>query len=197
MAWKAPWQMYDDVAEEYAAQFHDELASKPFDRALLESVRARCGDGDVADLGCGPGQVGRYVGATIGLDLSLRMLRHCSFPSAQGDLRALPFSSGSLAGVVAFYCYIHLETLDVAFAEARRVLRSGGIFVTSFHEGDGAVLHRDEWYDKPVDIEVKLWPKADVEQALVRAGFAVESSVLRENYEGELFPRLYVVAICA
>ena len=32
-----------------------------------------------------------------GLDLSLPMLRHCSFPVVAGDLRALPFASSSLA----------------------------------------------------------------------------------------------------
>ena len=186
--------MYDDVAEEYAAQFHDELDGKPFDRALLDSVAARCRGGIVADLGCGPGQVGRYAGAAVGLDLSLPMCRLVPFPAAQGDLRALPFRSASLAGVVAFYCYIHLDSLDEAFADARRALRPGGVFVVSFHEGDGATLRRDEWYDKPVDISVKLWPKVDVDAALVRAGFTVESSVVREAYEGELFPRLYVVA---
>ena len=188
--------MYDDVADEYAEQFVDELAGKPFDRALLDSVRTRCGGGPVADLGCGPGQVGRYVGAAVGLDLSRPMLRHAGFPlRVQGDLRALPFASGSMAGVVAFYCYIHLEALDVAFAEARRVLRAGGVFVVSFHEGDGSVLRRDEWYGKPIDISVKIWPKHEVDAALVRTGFTIESSVVREMYEGELFPRLYVTAI--
>ena len=118
--------MYDDVADEYAEQFVDELAGKPFDRALLDWVAARCAGGVLADLGCGPGQVGRYVGATVGLDLSLPMLRHARFPlRVQGDLRALPFASGSLAGIVAFYCYIHLESLDVAFADARRVSATG------------------------------------------------------------------------
>lgn len=187
--------MYDDVAREYAAQFHDELEHKPFDRALLDSVAARCRGGVVADLGCGPGQVGRYVGAGVGLDLSHEMCRLVPFPVAQGDLRALPFASGSLAGVVAFYCYIHLESLDVAFADAHRVLRDGGVFVVSFHEGDGTVHHRDEWYGKAIDISVKIWPKASVEVALERAGFTIESSVIRESYEGELFPRLYVTAI--
>lgn len=188
--------MYDDVADEYAEQFVDELAGKPFDRALLDSVAARCAGGVLADLGCGPGQVGRYVGATVGLDLSRPMLRHASFPlRVQGDLRSLPFASGSLAGIVAFYCYIHLESLDVAFADARRVLGAGGVFVVSFHEGDGSVLHRDEWYGKPIDISVKIWPKVEVEAALVAAGFTIESSVVREVYEGELFPRLYVTAI--
>ena len=188
--------MYDDVADEYAAQFVDELAEKPFDRALLDSVASRCAGGVLADLGCGPGQVGRYVGAAVGLDLSRPMLRHAAFPlRVQGDLRALPFASGSLGGIVAFYCYIHLEQLDVAFAEARRVLSDGGVFVVSFHEGDGSVLHRDEWYGKPIDISVKVWPKADVDAALERAGFTIESSAVREVYEGELFPRLYVTAI--
>ena len=186
--------MYDPVADDYAAQFHDELDGKPFDRALLADVAARCAGGPIADLGCGPGQVGRSVGASVGLDLSLPMLRHCPFPAVQGDLRALPFAAGALAGVVAFYCYIHLDSLDVAFAEARRVLRDGGVFVLSFHEGDGQTLHRDEWYDKPVDIWVRLWPKVDVDAALVRAGFTIESSAIRERYEGELFPRLYVTA---
>lgn len=188
--------MYDEVADEYAEQFVDELAGKPFDRALLDSVAARCADGVLADLGCGPGQIGRYLGATVGLDLSRPMLRHAPFPlRVQGDLRALPFASGSVAGIVAFYCYIHLESLDVAFAEARRVLGEGGVFVVSFHEGDGSVLHRDEWYGKPIDISVKIWPKAEVDASLGRAGFSIESSVVRETYDGELFPRLYVTAI--
>lgn len=186
--------MYDPVADEYAEQFADELAGKPFDRALLDDVAARCAGGAVADLGCGPGQIGRHVGAAVGLDLSLPMLRHVPFPAVQGDLRALPFRDASLAGAVGFYCYIHLDELDAAFAEARRVVRPGGVFVTSFHEGDGSRLHRDEWYGKAIDISVTLWSKADVEAALARTGFAVESSVVRERYEGELFPRLYVVA---
>ena len=77
---------------------------------------------------------------------------------------------------------------------AHRVLGEGGIFVVSFHEGDGSVLHRDEWYGKPIDISVKIWPKAEVDAALVQAGFTIESSLVRETYEGELFPRLYVTA---
>jgi SAM-dependent methyltransferase len=187
--------MYDAVADEYAEQFVDELDAKPFDRALLDSVAERTAGGVLADLGCGPGQVGRYAGAAVGLDLSRPMLRHAPFPlRVQGDLRALPFAPRSLAGIVAFYCYIHLDALDGAFAEAHRVLDDGGVFVVSFHEGDGAVHHRDEWYGKAIDISVKVWPKADVDAALVRAGFTIESSVVRESYAGELFPRLYVTA---
>jgi predicted TPR repeat methyltransferase len=50
---------YDTVAADYAERFHDELATKPLDRALLagfaELVQT-AGAGPVADLGCGHGR---------------------------------------------------------------------------------------------------------------------------------------------
>ena len=70
---------YDRVAEHYATEYFDELKRKPFDRELLdtfaESVRD---DGRVCELGCGPGQVARYLkdrGVDMcGLDLSGEMV---------------------------------------------------------------------------------------------------------------------------
>lgn len=48
---------YDRVAEEYAARIAGELAGKPLDRALLVClVEQVVGLGDIADIGCGPGQ---------------------------------------------------------------------------------------------------------------------------------------------
>jgi trans-aconitate methyltransferase len=72
-------QTYDRVAGEYAARIFDELDGKPFDRAILD----RFGDlvrplGPVCDLGCGPGQVTRYLAGrgleTVGVDLSPGMI---------------------------------------------------------------------------------------------------------------------------
>src|SRR5215217_2244414 len=70
---------YDSVAEAFADEFYGELARKPFDRELLdrfaESVRAR---GRVCEIGCGPGQIARYLkdrGVQMcGLDLSREMV---------------------------------------------------------------------------------------------------------------------------
>src|SRR5262250_1364895 len=70
---------YDAVARAYAAQLASELSGKPLDRHLLnrfaEEVRGR---GLVADLGCGPGHVARYLherGVTmVGIDLSPGMI---------------------------------------------------------------------------------------------------------------------------
>ena len=53
---------YDSAAETHAKHFASELVQKPLDRHLLnrfaEDTRGR---GLVADLGCGPGHVARYL----------------------------------------------------------------------------------------------------------------------------------------
>jgi hypothetical protein len=69
---------YDAIAEEYAEKFFDELDGKPFDREVLDRFAASVKDpGPVCDLGCGPGQIARYlagrgVGA-FGIDASVSM----------------------------------------------------------------------------------------------------------------------------
>jgi trans-aconitate methyltransferase len=72
-------ESYDRVAEEYARRLFNELAQKPLDRELLNRFAAAAiGRGEVCDMGCGSGQVARYLrdaGTTVfGLDLSPRML---------------------------------------------------------------------------------------------------------------------------
>ena len=72
-------QSYDRLAEEYARRIFYELAGKPLDRALLDRFAARVKDiGPVCDIGCGPGQVARYLAdcgvEVTGIDLSEKML---------------------------------------------------------------------------------------------------------------------------
>src|SRR4051812_12194369 len=73
-------ESYDSAAKAYAEHLAGELAHKPLDRHLLnrfaEETRGR---GLVADFGCGPGHVARYLrdqGVDIlGIDLSPEMIR--------------------------------------------------------------------------------------------------------------------------
>ena len=48
-----------------------------------------------------------------------------------GDASHLPFPSGTLAAIAALWMLYHLEDPVVAIAEARRVLRPGGVFFAS------------------------------------------------------------------
>ncbi|MEI9807441.1 MAG: class I SAM-dependent methyltransferase [Bacteroidota bacterium] len=71
---------YNKTAKNYADKFIDELKNKHLDRILLKSFAAEnAGNGQLIDLGCGPGQATKYLsgcGVTnlIGVDISPLMI---------------------------------------------------------------------------------------------------------------------------
>ena len=184
---------YDAVAGDYAAHFADELAAKPLDRALLgafaELVR---GHGPVADVGCGPGHVARFLHGcgllVVGIDLSPVMVAaarrlHPDLTFRVGSMLALEVGDGAWGGLVAFYSVIHLPPGAVprAFAEFHRVLRSGGRLLLAYHVGD-EIRHLAEWWGHTVDLDFHFFATADVVRWLEAAGFVVEARVEREPY---------------
>lgn len=198
---------YDRVAADYTARIADELAGKPLDRALLHAFAEQAGAlGPVADLGCGPGHVAAFLAAAgaavVGFDLSSGMIdqarrRYPALDFRQGDLRSLDAADATYGGVIAFYSIIHLAEgeLDPAFAEWRRALRPGGLALVAFHIGD-SVVHLDEWWDHPVDLDFRFLPVEWVTSALERAQFTIEALLQRSPYPGVEHPsqRAYVLA---
>ena len=196
---------FDRVAEQYAADFADELTRKPYDTARLRAFAARCGRGPVLDLGCGPaGHVGRFVadlGArVIGVDLaprSLTVARRLNDPTlafVAADMHALPLPAASCAGVVAFYSLIYEADPSGALAELRRVLRPGGPLLVAVHAGEG-FNHFREYKGVPVDIEIHLRSPDTLAAQTRSAGFSVESAEVRSPYPFEhATDRLYVLA---
>jgi SAM-dependent methyltransferase len=186
---------YDSAAAVYAQHFASELAHKPLDRHLLNRfAEATRGQGLVADLGCGPGHVARYLHdqgvSVLGIDLSPQMVRCASRlnPGLEfrvGDIRALNLPDGSLAGIVAFYAIVHFDTAELAdvMRECRRALMTGGLALISFHVGN-RVVHLDDLLGAPVNLDFRFHPPGDVVEALRSAGFAVMEHVEREPYEG-------------
>lgn len=136
-------ESYDEIAATYTESIFTELAGKPLDRHLLnrfaEDVR---GHGLVADLGCGPGHVARYLHEhgvrMLGIDLSPRMIDGARKLSPEiefrvGDMLALELADGALAGIVAFYSLIHIGEGEMGrtLRELRRVLAPGGSWIAS------------------------------------------------------------------
>ena len=203
----APQTGYDPVADEYAEKFFRELQHKPFDCELLDRFADRLrGWGPVCDLGCGPGQIARYLHergvAAFGLDLSRSMVEvaqrlNPGIHFEQGDMQALPAAEGAWAGIAAFYSIIHVPPDRVlsTLRELRRVLRSGGLLLLSFHVG-AEVIHLDEWWGKPVSLDFYFFSPGDMEGYLRRAGFEVEAVLERAPYEGVEHPsrRGYILA---
>ena len=142
---------YDAIAEQYAEQYFHELDGKPFDRDVLDRFAATVKDrGRVCDLGCGPGQIARYLAAhgvdAFGIDASASMVATArrlnpTLQFRQGDFFHLPLADGELAGVAAFYCLIHCARgeLGRAVVEIHRVRMPGGRFLMAVHAGEGEV----------------------------------------------------------
>jgi ubiquinone/menaquinone biosynthesis C-methylase UbiE len=170
--------------------------------AFAENVR---GKGEVYEIGCGTGQISRYLQDLVAnmrvIDLSRKMV-NCAgrlnpdISFEQGNMLALSLPNDSLAAIVSFYAIIHIQRDKVtrALLEMNRVLQPGGLLLLSFHAGDGE-LHRDEWYDKPVSIDVTLFGNDEMCGYLKYSGFEVLKISEREPYEFE-YPtrRVYVTA---
>lgn len=192
---------YDQVATEYAEKFKDEMDDKPFDRDCLDRLAREVGDlGPICDLGCGPGQIARYLHRkgvpTLGVDLSPRMIAEAQRLNPeihfhQGDMLALPNADHSWGGIAAFYCIIHIprERVVEALREMKRVLKPGGMLLLSFHIGD-EIKHLDEWWEKPVILDFVFFLPEEMERWLREAGYELEETLVREpNPEVEVATR--------
>ncbi|MBA2707878.1 MAG: class I SAM-dependent methyltransferase [Gemmatimonadaceae bacterium] len=198
---------YDSAADAYADHLFLELEHKPLDRHILdrfaESVRGR---GLVADLGCGPGHIAKYLYeqsvTVVGIDLSPEMVR-CAMrlcPGLEfrvGDMQSLDLPAEGLAGIVAFYSIVHFDAseLPAIFRECRRVLLPKGLMLLAFHIGDQEV-HVDDLFGRPVDLDFRFHQPGNVIRALRAEGFVVTESAEREPYEAVEYPsrRCYLLA---
>jgi SAM-dependent methyltransferase len=184
---------YDRVAAAYVAHIYDELAAKPADRDLLNRyATVMRGRGVVCDLGCGPGQVGRYLHErgvdVVGVDLSPGMLAEArrlnpGIAYEQGNMLDLGGPDGRWAGIVAFYSIIHIPRPQVAQAlrEMARALMPGGALLLAFHEGETELHETDVW---GVTFALDYWLFTTEEMAgyLAEAGLTVQEIIEREPY---------------
>lgn len=199
-------QSYDTIAEEYARRIYDELAHKPFDREMLDQFAARVRRrGELCDLGCGPGHVGRYLfdrGVhASGLDISPAMVETARRLNPQmtfrtGDMIQLPLEDDSLFGITAFYAIVNLpkDALPNVFREMHRVLKPEGLLL-AFHIGDEVLQEKELWGMK-ISMDFFLFRTEEIARLLERTGFELEEVTEREPYPEVEYQsrRAYVLA---
>ncbi|WP_433340150.1 class I SAM-dependent methyltransferase [Streptomyces sp. CA-253872] len=162
---------YDAVAPLYARLFGESLREAPLERALLsafaELVRA-AGDGEVADLGCGPGYVTAHLHGlglrAFGVDASPAMIglareAHPGLRFEVGSMAALDLADGSLGGVLSRWSLIHTPPAEVpaVLDEFARVLAPGGHLLLSLAATDGPA-HETQSYDHAVTTAYRWSP---------------------------------------
>ncbi len=198
---------YATVATAYSDHLVDELAGKPLDRAGLTAFAELAPAGRIVDVGCGPGHIAAFLAAAgrrvEGVDLSPAMIAEAAarFGGAAtfrvGDMFALPYEPGAIAGIVAAYAIVHVPTVELAgmFARWRALLAPGGLVSVAFHAGD-ETLHVDELFGCATSLDfVQHRPEAVV-AAITAAGFELRARLDRKPYEGVEYPseRTYLLA---
>ena len=189
---------YDRVAEDYAEQFRGEMEKKPFDRKMLDWLSEKVGDrGVICDMGCGPGQIARYLrdrGAKVcGVDLSPLMVERAlllnpDIPFQQGDMLGLTeVADNSYGGVAAFYSIVHVPRPAVvqALRELKRGLCPGGILLLTFHLGQ-EIIHRHEWWGKAVSLDFIFFEREEMKGYLTAAGFELQEVIERDPYREDV-----------
>ncbi len=182
---------------------HSEAAwrglTRPFIPHLLTAARVRSGI-RLLDVACGPGYVAEAalaLGAEpTGVDFTPEMVRLARERNPQidfrtGDAQALDFEDDSFDVVAMNFGVLHLPDPEAAFAEASRVLRSGGSYAFTVwarsEESPGARIV-EEAIDAYADTEVDLPEGPDyfgygdpdeIRRVLGRLGFDPASLVFR------------------
>jgi SAM-dependent methyltransferase len=186
-------ESYDRIAAEYARQLYKELDGKPLDRQLLSRfAKEIVGKGEACDLGCGPGQIARYLrdkGARVfGIDLSPEMVTQArqlnpDISFREGNMLELALPDGSVAGIAAFYAIVNIpnESLSRVFEEIARVLQPGGVLLLAFHIGD-ETLHESELWGLPISMDFFLLQPFKVQKQLEAAGLIIDEIIERDPY---------------
>ncbi len=187
---------YDLACEAYARKFINELDHKPLDRELLKRFATLVGAQRlVLDLGCGPGHTTAYLTSlglrATGIDLSPKMIERAaaSFPESRfavGNFFALPYETSSIAGILAFYCIVHLtpDELVPALAEMFRVLTGDGVLLLSFHVGS-EVVHAENFLGTDAALDFTFFEPRQIKSALEAVGFRVTEARIRAPYDTE------------
>ncbi|MEV6028495.1 class I SAM-dependent methyltransferase [Streptomyces sp. NPDC052036] len=185
-------QAYDAAAPLYAQLFRDELRDMPLDRAILSAfaeVVSASGDGQIADLGCGPGHITAHLDelglAAFGVDASSAMinLARQAYPALRfdvGSMAALNIADGVLGGVLSRWSIIHTppQELPAILAEFHRVLASGGHLLIGFWGSDDP-SHPTQVFDHTVAPAYR-WSPDHLAAMLRESGLAEVARMVRE-----------------
>jgi ubiquinone/menaquinone biosynthesis C-methylase UbiE len=149
---------------------------------------------DVLDIGCGPGTITaalkRFTRTAIGIDINPRAVATAGRMHAGVDrlsfvtstMTKLPFPDAHFDAVLFHAVLYHLnpETLSAALAEARRVLKPGGLIATRDADIGGNILHPEsDGLRLALDLWMRWYEHADPDAG--RFGRR-QSAVLRSHH---------------
>ena len=201
-------EAYDAAAPVYAQLFSGELRDRPLDRAILGAfaeVVSASGDGQVVDLGCGPGHITAHLNglglAAFGIDASPAMieLARRAYPGLQfdvGSMAAVDIADGVLGGVLSRWSIIHTppQELPVILAEFHRVLAPGGHLLIGFSASDDP-SHPTQVFDHSVAPAYR-WSPDHLAEILRKSGLDEVARMVRrpQPTDRRQFQEIHLIA---
>jgi SAM-dependent methyltransferase len=121
---------YDDDPERWASHDRAWLLDGDAHEAIADRI-IRDHLSPVLDVGCGHGRLRDLLPddvSWVGLDASPAQLVVAPRPAVRATGTALPFGTRAFAAVAAIWTLHHFDLPEEVIAEARRVVRPGGVF---------------------------------------------------------------------
>jgi ubiquinone/menaquinone biosynthesis methyltransferase len=193
-------RLFDTIAGRY--DLITRLLSYGQDRrwkTRIAALSAAGPDTRVLDVACGTGDISFMLATrgahVVGLDVTHRMLqlartKQGSVPFVTGDMLALPFKDEAFDVVTTGYGLRNVPDIPRAIAEARRVLKPGGVFLSlDFNRPAspvvrsaylsyltivgsilGFILHRDSDTYRYIPESIRRYPGAVEVNGIIRQG---------------------------
>jgi ubiquinone/menaquinone biosynthesis C-methylase UbiE len=145
----------------------------------------------------------RYHGNCLGTDLSIHMIQNARkyFPKVKfevQDFYSLDYADDTFAAIVAFYAIVNLtiDEIQRVLVEARRVLKSTGIILLTFHLDEGSKsLDVDRFFNKANPLCFYLYGTEEIKTIVERVGFEIGDTITRYPYKAEHpTKRVYLIA---
>jgi SAM-dependent methyltransferase len=201
-------EAWDAVSEQYARKYQDEILLKPSVQEFIgDFLQGFPESGLLCDMGCGHGQVARFVKnqygiSSCGIDLSPKMIEQ-----ARQLNPGIPFEAADMLlmqekeiydAVIGLYFIVNFEpgTLPLVFRKLHQLLRPGGKLLLSFHTGKNQRHHEENLWNSGKGLSFFFFDPETVKKALLRSGFAISETRIREPYDGIEYPsnRAYIFA---
>ncbi len=171
--------VFDSHAEEFDAWFGE---NRKIYLSELNALRAAGPRGRVLDVGVGSGVFAHRLGASLGVDVSRKMLelsRKRGLQVIQADAKSLPFRDGALDTVVVSFTICFVDDVLGMLKEAFRILNSKGILILGEITLDskwGRLYSAEGKRGHPFYSRARFFTLGETLSLLSKSGFATESA---------------------
>ena len=185
-------EAYDAVAKVYAEKYKDEIMLKPkVQQFIADFVAGIDKAGLICDMGCGPGQVARYLAnnlgrKTAGVDLSPKMIEEAALANPGIEFICADVfdmdERPQYAGIIGLYFIVNFPPAQLIslFQKLHGLLPPKGKLLLSFHIGNDELNRLESFWDSGKPCDFYFFKTSTVIDALLNAGFNVTETRFRD-----------------